>query len=967
MMQSARLQTEMAKVAAVTSQAVPTVPNQAAQVAVDAEQPRRSLGILQSITTVLANIATVGREVFAVIWQTKEMTVFAAVLARIALVGGNVLRILTPFGLIAGAFMLATTSVGKFLAQVVHLTMLFTNPIYAIFYATLKAVGLAFSLAAAAARLFVSTVLLVPRAIGATINALLALPRILINAITSLPRLIVGVIRGAIGLAVSAAKSLGMSIVNGIRNALAYVGNAIWSGLKAGLAFAGRAIINPGKTLIQPLVDGVSAGINLMGRPFSKLSDLLNGAANRFRALGSYMQSWSAEVTRPMTEAANAFAGLGVEVAGLSRDSGMSTKALTELGFAARQLGVGDTRAISQASQSATAIVNKAWGGDQEAQKPLDRIGLDAKKLAGMNADERFVAIADALSRIVDPAERAATATAIFGASGERLLDIFAGGEAGLARWREEAQRAGVVLDGPLVEAATALSRTLNLLKESIAGFWNQIGSVVAPIIADTTETIARAIQIATAWAKENREVIATVFRVASAVGTVGTVLATIGTVLGGAATVASVVAGAFGALATAVATIGGALAFVLSPVALVAAAVTGLAIAFGRSIPLARGLAFAADVGTRAWGSSRDALSSFGETALRIFARVQEFAVSTFGGIVDAIRGGNLQLAVEIALSGVQVAWLRGMQFLSSVTGETLGGILTLLSTGEFGAAADVATNAVMLAFSHAVDYIDSLWLGLRDTFDVVATYLEQVWNTITAKIQNVTISMLRGLQKTINSLWTGWDPTGKAKEAQDAFSAGINRAVGATGFSLTNDQQLADQNAALDQQRQKREQTRKEETETRATAREQERQQRRDANQVDTAVGGVKRDVGLAAKEAELARAIEEAKRLREDIGVRESQLGIKRGAAGFSTVEEQQRNLGTASKPIEVKREAVGSFSAAGLLAMSQGGGSNRIQEKMAKTAEEQKAIALKQLDQSMKLNQRLETIERGIQVA
>src|SRR4029079_4520127 len=99
---------------------------------------------------------------------------------------------------------------------------------------------------------------------------------------------------------------------------------------------------------------------------------------------------------------------------------------------------------------------NAAAEGGPTAEA-LKRIGLDAKTLASQSPDEAFKQIAEGISQIVNPAERARAATAIFGKTGQSLLNTMMAGKAGIEAAAAETAKYGTAVsrvDAAKVEAA---------------------------------------------------------------------------------------------------------------------------------------------------------------------------------------------------------------------------------------------------------------------------------------------------------------------------------------------------------------------------------------------------------------------------------------------------------------------------------------------------------------------------------
>lgn len=119
----------------------------------------------------------------------------------------------------------------------------------------------------------------------------------------------------------------------------------------------------------------------------------------------------------------------------LSRELGISFEQLSQLQLAAKLSG-SSTDDLARAFTKAQVTITKAAAGGKEAVQALSAIGLSAADFQGLSSSEQFTLIANAISGITDPAQRAAAAVAIFGKSGAELLPVFRelGGNLGQAQ-----------------------------------------------------------------------------------------------------------------------------------------------------------------------------------------------------------------------------------------------------------------------------------------------------------------------------------------------------------------------------------------------------------------------------------------------------------------------------------------------------------------------------------------------------
>jgi hypothetical protein len=361
------------------------------------------------------------------------------------------------------------------------------------------------------------------------------------------------------------------------------------------------------------------------------------------------------------------------------------------------------------------------------------------------NAGQQFGALGTAVARVSAQFGVSAAAAAVFkyaadatGQSIKDLIETMPEGSEQFKAWEREAKAMGLALDGPAQESAVALTIANQRLKDSWVGLSAQIGSAVAPALREAAELTASAVRIVTRWVEANKPLIASVFRVASAVATTGTVLVAFA---GGLSTVATF----------------------LGPIVAGAAAAAA-----------AWGL-WRSEAGQNTWarwgGQIREAYAIVVDYGQRITA----FAQGVIKGITDAIQGGDIRLAAEVASAGLQTAWAGVMKWMADHTGLTMGSILNNLSSGNWAAAGETASNAFQQAF-----------VGLKGVADSVFTTIREGWNTSLMRIAEYTAKFLDKMQSSVLVPLSSIDPTGKIEKARVALLGARHSLAGyATGES--------------------------------------------------------------------------------------------------------------------------------------------------------------------------------------
>ncbi|MBN2019298.1 MAG: hypothetical protein JW749_03635 [Sedimentisphaerales bacterium] len=124
----------------------------------------------------------------------------------------------------------------------------------------------------------------------------------------------------------------------------------------------------------------------------------------------------------------------------LSNRLGMATEDLISLQYAAEQSGMG-TEEMNNALETFVRRIGEAQSGGGAAAKTLRELGLSAHQIASTDQTENLKMFADRINQLPTAAERAAVAYDLFGKKGQEMLNVLAGGSAGIEEARKRAEQ----------------------------------------------------------------------------------------------------------------------------------------------------------------------------------------------------------------------------------------------------------------------------------------------------------------------------------------------------------------------------------------------------------------------------------------------------------------------------------------------------------------------------------------------
>lgn len=149
---------------------------------------------------------------------------------------------------------------------------------------------------------------------------------------------------------------------------------------------------------------------------------------------------------------------------------------LQRLQYAANQSGIG-TDTLNTALGRLLKLVGAAKNGNEAAGKAFRQLGLDANVLATMGIDQQYIAIADAIKKIPDPAQQAAAAFAVFGKSGITQLSLLKDDVRGLVG---EFKGLGIELTGAQAKGLEQYGDSVKKLDTVWEGFKSQLAASLA-------------------------------------------------------------------------------------------------------------------------------------------------------------------------------------------------------------------------------------------------------------------------------------------------------------------------------------------------------------------------------------------------------------------------------------------------------------------------------------------------------
>jgi hypothetical protein len=407
------------------------------------------------------------------------------------------------------------------------------------------------------------------------------------------------------------------------------------------------------------------------------------GAGSGLMAMGAGLVKAAALIQVPASLGVKAFTSLGDEMMKASRRTGITVESLSELAYAA------DLSGSSLAGlERSIRIMQRTIGGFKDPLEgttdSLAALGLRARDLANKTVLDKFLLLAEAISKLPSPSARAAAAMSLFGRAGTELLPLMAQGRRGIEALIHEARRLGLTIGGPDAAAAEEFKDTMETLWAVIKRLGFEVGAALTPALQATSRWLTQTAATARAWIGQNRALIAQIARIGTITLVAGGGLLTLGFALTKAGAIVSALATGLGVIKTGLLGITAVLGVLLTPLG---AVVTAAAF-------LGAYLVHASTAGGRAiaWLAER-------------FGDLKNDALRTWKAIGDAMAAGDLALAAKVLWTSLKLAWAEGSAQLLAVWLDLKSRILSVYWT---------------------------LGDALRTTGQSIATALFEAWNWI-------------------------------------------------------------------------------------------------------------------------------------------------------------------------------------------------------------------------------------------
>lgn len=239
-----------------------------------------------------------------------------------------------------------------------------------------------------------------------------------------------------------------------------------------------------------------------------QLSFIGKNASTVFRNLGKmtapFIALGGAASIAGMTAMVKSTASYGDQIANMVERVGWGTEAFQEYAHVARFSDM-TTEEFAKNLEKLTQGMGMLRAGSGSLLTSIEKVSPAlAKQLkATKTNEEAFELMIAAIQKVEDPAKKAYLASAAFGKSGLKMVQLANHGAKEIAELRKEAQEMGIVLSEAAVSNSASFNDALEQNSETLRGLSGAITSQVLPVVIPMIEAFNK-------WLMSNRELIAT-------------------------------------------------------------------------------------------------------------------------------------------------------------------------------------------------------------------------------------------------------------------------------------------------------------------------------------------------------------------------------------------------------------------------------------------------------------------------
>jgi hypothetical protein len=252
-------------------------------------------------------------------------------------------------------------------------------------------------------------------------------------------------------------------------------------------AFESAAKSAAGEVLgIGEAADKTQAKTDDLGKSSSSLKGKLGKLAKLTAVAGGL-----AAVGKAAKDAFGTTEDLAKSTMALQRSTGLDAKQASAWAEVTKVRGI-STKQLQVGFVKLSKTMEAARGGNEKATASLQALGVNMDQIQKGDITGAISRTADAFALMTNPAQKAATAQALFGKQGQALLPLLSKGSAGLNEQLGLATKYGAVIDGKTVKSTADLIAKQREMKIATDGLKVTLGTALIPIVLQVATVLSQ-------------------------------------------------------------------------------------------------------------------------------------------------------------------------------------------------------------------------------------------------------------------------------------------------------------------------------------------------------------------------------------------------------------------------------------------------------------------------------------------
>ena len=206
-----------------------------------------------------------------------------------------------------------------------------------------------------------------------------------------------------------------------------------------------------------------------------------------------------------LVTAASLTAKMGNDMLVMAEKVGIGVEQMSALDYAAKQFNI-NAGEFATGMKNMARTIETAARGNMQLIIQLARYNVHVRELQNLSPDEQFRKIADAISKIPNPTERAAAAIAIFGRWGSQLMPLLMQGADGIGAWEDRAKQLGITIDGKVAASGRVFIQMWHDFYEVAMSSVRVIGGALLPMLNNMVNTLVRVTAAVREWLENHQE-----------------------------------------------------------------------------------------------------------------------------------------------------------------------------------------------------------------------------------------------------------------------------------------------------------------------------------------------------------------------------------------------------------------------------------------------------------------------------